>query len=214
MTSPTVLIIGASRGIGLEFVEQYAEDGWTVHATTRSPDDPSGLGEIAGNVRIHGFDVTDDPGPLVRDVGVVDVLIHNAGVGRGTPRDRMMEVNAEAPIKVVQAFLDAGSPGPGGKVMIVTSQLGARRGSTESLGDYGDSKAALNDEFRARAEAWAELGVVAIVVHPGWVRTDMGGQSAPLAVEESVSEMRSLIAGLDSEYHGGFWNWDGSEHDW
>ena len=214
MTSPTVLIIGASRGIGLEFVEQYAEDGWTVHATTRSPDNPGGLGEIAGTVRIHGFDVTDDPGPLVREVGVVDVLIHNAGVGRGTPRDRMMEVNAEAPIKVVQAFLDVGSPGPGGKVMIVTSQLGARRGSTESLGDYGDSKAALNDEFRERAEAWADLGVVAIVVHPGWVRTDMGGQSAPLSVEESVSEMRSLIAELDSGYHGGFRNWDGSEHDW
>jgi len=214
MSSPTVLIIGASRGIGLEFVEQYAEDGWTVHATTRSPDNPGAVGEIAGDVRIHGFDVTDDPGPLVRAVGVVDVLIHNAGVGRGTPRDRMMEVNAEAPIKVVQAFLDAGSPGPGGKVMIVTSQVGARRGSTESLGDYGDSKAALNDEFRARAEAWADLGVVAIVVHPGWVRTDMGGQSAPLSVEESVSEMRSLIAGLDGSHHGGFWNWDGSEHDW
>ena len=214
MTSPTVLIIGASRGIGHEFVQQYADAGWTVHATTRSPDNPGALGGIAGNVRIHGFDVTDDPGPLVRDVGVVDVLIHNAGVGRGTPRDRMMEVNADAPIKVVQAFLDAGSPGPGGKVMIVTSQLGARRGSTESLGDYGDSKAALNDEFRARAEAWAELGVVAIVVHPGWVRTDMGGQSAPLSVEESVSEMRSLIAGLDGSHNGGFWNWDGREHDW
>ncbi|NNC40749.1 MAG: SDR family NAD(P)-dependent oxidoreductase [Acidimicrobiia bacterium] len=214
MSSPTVLIIGASRGIGLEFVEQYAEAGWTVHATTRSPDNPGALGQVPGAVRIHGFDVTDDPRPLVRDVGVVDVLIHNAGVGRGTPRDQMMEINAVAPIRVVRAFLEAGSPGPGGKVMIVTSQLGARRGSTESLGDYGDSKAALNDEFRARAEAWADFGVVAIVVHPGWVRTDMGGQSAPLSVEESVSEMCSLIAGLDSSHHGGFWNWDGREHDW
>ena len=208
------MIIGASRGIGLEFVEQYAEAGWTVHATTRSPDNPGALGRVGGDVRIHGYDVTDDPRPLVREVGVVDVLIHNAGVGRGTPRDQMMEINAVAPIRVVQAFLDAGSPGPGGKVMIVTSQMGARRGSAESLGDYGDSKAALNDEFRARAEAWADFGVVAIVVHPGWVRTDMGGQSAPLSVEESVSEMCSLIAGLDSSHHGRFWNWDGREHDW
>jgi NAD(P)-dependent dehydrogenase (short-subunit alcohol dehydrogenase family) len=214
MTSPTVLIIGASRGIGLEFVEQYAAAGWTVHATTRSPDNPGALGDISGDIRIHGFDVTNDPAALVSTVGVVDVLVHNAGVGRGTPRDLMMEINAEAPIRVVEAFLDAGSPGPGGKVIIVTSQLGARRGRTESLGDYGDSKAALNDEFRARADAWADLGIVAIVVHPGWVRTDMGGQSAPLSVEESVSEMRSLIAGLDTGHHGGFWNWDGRRHDW
>lgn len=214
MTTSRILIIGASRGIGLEFAEQYARAGWTVHATTRSPADPGALGSVIGDVHLHGFDATDDPSGLIKSVGELDILIHNAGVGKGTPRDLMMTINAEAPIRVVQAFLDAGSLAPGGKVLIITSQLGARRGSTGSLGDYGDSKAALNDEFRARAGSWAEPGVIAVVVHPGWVRTDMGGSSAPLSVEESVREMRLLVEQLGPDHHGGFYNWDGREHDW
>ena len=214
MTTSRILIVGASRGIGLEFAGQYARAGWTVHATTRSPAAPGALGDVVGDVHLHGFDATEDPSGLIKSVGELDVLIHNAGVGRGTPRDLMMTVNAEAPIRVVQAFLEAGSLIEDGKVVIITSQLGARRGSSESLGDYGDSKAALNDEFRARAGAWAELGVVAVVVHPGWVRTDMGGASAPLSVEESVEEMRLLVEQLGPDHHGGFYNWDGSEHDW
>jgi NAD(P)-dependent dehydrogenase (short-subunit alcohol dehydrogenase family) len=214
MTTSRILIVGASRGIGLEFARQYAEAGWTVHATTRSPAAPGLLGALVGDVHLHGFDATEDPAGLIESVGKLDVLIHNAGVGRGTPRDLMMAVNAEAPIRVVQAFLEAGSLIEGAKVAIITSQMGARRGSSESLGDYGDSKAALNDEFRARAGAWAELGVVAVVVHPGWVRTDMGGSSAPLSVDESVEEMRLLVEQLGPYHHGGFYNWDGRKHDW
>jgi NAD(P)-dependent dehydrogenase (short-subunit alcohol dehydrogenase family) len=214
MTTSRILIVGGSRGIGLEFARQYTGAGWTVHATTRSPAAPGPLGALVGDVHLHGFDATEDPTGLIESVGELDVLIHNAGVGRGTPRDLMMEVNAEAPIRVVQAFLEAGSLIEGGKVVIITSQMGARRGSSESLGDYGDSKAALNDEFRARADAWAELGVVAVVVHPGWVRTDLGGSSAPLSVQESVEDMRRLVEQLGQDHHGGFYNWDGREHDW
>lgn len=214
MTTGRILIVGANRGIGLGLVRSYLDVGWTVHATTRTPEAPGELGSLAGPIVVHGFDVLDDTDGLVSAVGALDVLIHNAGVGRGTPRDVMMAVNAEAPIRVVQAFLDAGSLTTGGKVVIVTSQVGARRGSTGSLGDYGDSKAALNDEFRARADAWGEQGLVAVVVHPGWVRTDMGGDSAPLSVEESAEGMRTLVARLGPDHHGGFWTWDGREHPW
>ena len=91
---------------------------------------------------------------------------------------------------------------------------GARRGRQESLGDYGDSKAALNDEFRRLAPTWAGRGVVAIVLHPGWVRTDMGGSSATLSVEESAAGIRELVAGLSETHHGRFWTWDGREHPW
>lgn len=210
------LIIGASRGIGLELVRRYLEQGWEVHATTRTPDEPGRLGEFDGNLTIHPLEVRDEAqlALLARTVGTVDVLIHNAGVGRGTPRPEMMAVNAEAPIRAVEAFLEAGSFGPGSKVVLVTSQMGARRGSEEGLGDYGDSKAALNDEFRRRAPGWADRGLVAIVLHPGWVRTDMGGISAPLSVEESVTGIYNLVEGLTSTDHGRFWTWDGREHPW
>ncbi|HSR45720.1 MAG TPA: SDR family NAD(P)-dependent oxidoreductase [Acidimicrobiia bacterium] len=214
MTTGRVLIVGASRGIGLGLVRSYLDDGWTVHATTRTPEAPGELGSLAGPIVVHGFDVLDETDGLIPSVGGLDVLIHNAGVGRGTPRGLMMAVNAEAPIRVAQDFLDAGALTTGGKVVLVTSQMGARRGSTGSLGDYGDSKAALNDEFRARADAWRDAGIVAIVMHPGWVRTDMGGEAAPLSIEESAEGMRSLISTLGPDHHGRFWTWDGREHPW
>ena len=212
----SVLVIGASRGIGLELARQYLADGWHVHATTRTPDEPGRLGELQGNLTIHRFEVRDEAqlALLSRTVGAVDVLIHNAGVGGGTPRPEMMAINAEAPIRAVEALLEAEALGAGSKVVLVTSQLGARRGRGESLGDYGDSKAALNDEFRRRAPGWAERGLIAVVLHPGWVRTDMGGISAPLTVEESVTGIRNLVEGLTEAQNGRFWTWDGREHPW
>jgi len=212
----SVLVIGASRGIGLELARQYLAAGWEVHATTRTPDEPGRLGELQGDVAIHPFEVRDDAqlALLARTVGTVDVVIHNAGVGSGTPRPEMMAVNAEAPIRTIEALLDAGALGPGAKVVLVSSQLGARRGNQASLGDYGDSKAALNDELRLRAPGWAEQGLIAIVLHPGWVRTDMGGRAATLSVEESVTGIRNLVEGLTDAHNGRFWTWDGREHPW
>ena len=96
----------------------------------------------------------------------------------------------------------------------MTSQLGARYGSTRGLGIYGDSKAALNDKLRELAPAWGRAGLIAIVMHPGWVRTDMGGASATLSVQESVTGIRKVIAGLTPAEHGRFWQWDGREHAW
>ena len=145
----------------------------------------------------------------------IDVLIHNAGVsGRGMNRQEVMAINADAPIKVTEALLSAVQRGSEKKIVLLTSQLGARYGSTRSLGVYGDSKAALNDKLRALAPAWGRAGLIAIVMHPGWVRTDMGGRSAPLSVEESVRGMRQVIARLTTAQHGRFWTWNGREHPW
>ena len=94
------------------------------------------------------------------------------------------------------------------------SQLGARRGSRKSLGDYGDSKAALNDAVRERAPRWAERGVTAIVIHPGWVRTDMGGSAAPVSVDQSAHGIRSVISRLTPADNGRFLTWRGDEHPW
>lgn len=216
---PTVMIIGASRGIGLELARQYAADGWRVHATTRTPAQPGRLGRLAGEVVLHALEVRDAAqiAALAEAVAseAIDVLIHNAGVsGRGMRREEVMAINAHAPIAVAQALLPAVVRSTQKKLVLMSSQLGARYGSTRSLGVYGDSKAALNDAFRALAPAWGQAGVIAIVMHPGWVRTDMGGASAPLAVAESVTGIRRVIANLTPAAHGRFWTWNGREHPW
>ena len=215
----TVMVIGASRGIGLELARQYADDGWRVLATTRTPDRPGPLGGLAGDVALHRLDVREGGQIAALAAAVadesIDLLIHNAGVmDRGLSADEVMAINGKAPIQVTEALLDAVRRGSGKKIVLMTSQLGARHGSTRSLGTYGESKAALNDRFRELASAWGAEGLTAIVMHPGWVRTDMGGRGATLSVEESVTGMRQVIADLTAAEHGRFWTWDGREHPW
>jgi NAD(P)-dependent dehydrogenase (short-subunit alcohol dehydrogenase family) len=216
---PTVMVIGASRGIGLELVRQYAAADWRVHATTRTPQQPGALGAINGDVVIHALEVRDAQQieALAQDVVTegIDVLIHNAGVaGRGMTPAEVYRINADAPIRVAQVLLAAVSRSREKKIILMTSQLGARRGYTGSLGLYGDSKVALNDAFRAHAPVWGQRGCIAIVMHPGWVRTDMGGAGAPLSVEKSVRGMRQVIARLTPKDHGRFFTWEGREHPW
>jgi len=210
--SRRVLIVGASRGIGLGLVDRHLEDGWRVHATIRGETAP----RVHPSLVTHRLDVRDVDrlGEMVEELNEpLDRIIHNAGI-KGGPRRLVMEVNAEAPIRVVQTLLDADRLRPGGVVAIMTSQVGARRGRSGGLGDYGDSKAALNDEFRRRAADWRRAGALAVVIHPGWVRTDMGGGGAPLAIEESAAAITELLDGLDPSLHGRFLTWDGREHPW
>ena len=216
---PTVMIIGASRGIGLELARQYANAGWRVHATTRTPARPGPLGALSGDMVLHALEVRDAVQITALVAAVehegIDVLIHNAGVsGWGMPRAEVMAINADAPIKIAEALLPAVMRSIEKKIVLMTSQLGARYGRRGSLGLYGDSKATLNDAFRALAPEWGRQGVIAIVMHPGWVRTDMGGASASLSVTESVTGMRQVIAGLTAAEHGRFWTWNGHEHPW
>ena len=215
----TVMIIGASRGIGLELARQYANDGWRVHATTRTLAQPGALGALAGDIVLHALEVREAVQIAALAAAVeqegIDVLIHNAGVsGWGMSRTEVMAINADAPIKLAQALLPAVSRSTEKKIVLMTSQLGARYGRRRSLGLYGDSKAALNDAFRTLAPEWGRQGVRAMVMHPGWVRTDMGGASASLSVVESVAGMRQVIARLTVVQHGRFWPWNGREHPW
>jgi NAD(P)-dependent dehydrogenase (short-subunit alcohol dehydrogenase family) len=212
---PSILIVGASRGIGLGLANQFATAGYRVHATTRTPKTPGELGTIKGNIQIHGLEVRDSTQleELVRNLGSenLDILIHNAGTYEAT-RDVLMEVNAEAPIRTCERLMERMNRGA--RVLLITSQLGARRGTKESLGDYGDSKAALNDRFRERAKDWSEKDISAVVMHPGWVRTDMGGENADISVDESVSSIFSFVEGMSSSDHGRFVTWEGSDHPW
>ena len=218
MSSRPVLVVGASRGIGAELVRQYLASGHQVHATVRDVAAPGELADIEGDLILHQLDVRDGARATELAAELADaelaVAIHNAGINRAHSAAELQEVNSVAPIRLVEELLAAGAVRPGGVAAIMTSQMGSRNGRTHSLGDYGESKAILNDHFRLRANDWGEHGVIAVVVHPGWVRTDMGGDSAPLTVEESVTGMRTLFGGLARADHGRFWAWDGHELPW
>ena len=216
---PTAAIIGASRGIGLGLARQYAADGWRVHATTRTLKHPGALGEIRGDVHIHQLEVTNRAQRQAVGAALagqaIDVLIHNAGVyGTGMRAATVNRINAEAPIEVVESLMGLVLQSDQKKIALISSQVGARRGSRRSLGKYGDSKAALNDRFRAVEQDWRAAGCLAVVIHPGWVRTDMGGSAASLSIEESAHGIRRVMADLDESHHGRFWTWDGREHPW
>lgn len=211
-TRGRVLVIGASRGIGLGLVDRHLADGWEVHATTRDGAAPRSHTRL----RAHRLDVRRQP-ELEAIITVIDRpldrIVHNAGI-KGGSRAAMMEVNAESPIRVTERLLEAGLVGEGGTIALMTSQMGARRERSGSLGDYGDSKAALNDEFRRRAEDWRRRGGIAVVMHPGWVRTDMGGSSAAVSVRESADGITDVLDALDPADHGKFLTWQGREHPW
>jgi NAD(P)-dependent dehydrogenase (short-subunit alcohol dehydrogenase family) len=209
---PDVLIIGASRGIGLGLVEVHLDAGWRVHATTRDGSSPVEHPDLS-TYRLDVRDQTQLQALISRLDHPVDRIIHNAGIMRA-PRPDLIEVNSEAPIRVVETLLDNGKLRRGGVVAIMTSQAGARRGRAGSLGDYGDSKALLNDEFRQRSPHWRDAGAIAVVIHPGWVRTDMGGPAASLEVAESAEGMVDVLDGLTAEDHGKFLTWDGRIHPW
>jgi NAD(P)-dependent dehydrogenase (short-subunit alcohol dehydrogenase family) len=163
MTKPTVLIIGASRGIGMGFVSKYLSAGWSVHATARKQAD---IAVFPTGVTGHLMDVTDknqvDGLAAALRGQPFDLLIHNAGVGRGSPQELMTRVNVEAPFEVIEAFLPAVAASEQKKIAILSSQLGSR----ERFGDgkiptdlYGASKCLLNDKFRVEELQWRELGV-------------------------------------------------------
>jgi len=216
---PSVLIVGASRGIGLGFARAYAADGWEVHATTRNIAKPGELGEVPGDVTLYELDVVNGAqiGALAQAFSNrgLDVLIHNAGIhGDGMPRAEVMRVNAEAPFEVVGALLPAVERGGMKKIAILTSQMGARHGGRPPSGIYGASKCALNDRFREIEPEWRTKAVAAVVLHPGWVKTDMGGSSAPISVRESVAGMRREIEQLNPGKSGSFLTWKGVVHPW
>lgn len=223
---PSVAIIGASRGIGFGLAEYYAKNQWEVIATQRNPDDGSAkngnpnrasLEALGNNVRVAPLDVRDEAAlsRLADSVTSLDLLIHNAGVhDRDHSPDEVMAINAKAPFRVVDRLMPALRRGEQKKLLLMTSQLGARRGRRAPLGVYGESKAQLNDEFRIREPAWRSHGIIAVVMHPGWVRTDMGGPSAPVSIEQSVGGITRVLESLSAADAGRFVTWEGRDHPW
>lgn len=224
---PSVLVTSSSRGIGLELVRQYAAAGWTVLAAARDPAAPR-LAAVPGDVRRIVMDVTDlasvEAAAAAFDAPL-DLLVNSAGVigdvADGPGRldyarwAAVLDVNTMGPVRVLDAFADRLAAAARPLAVTITSGMGsiADAGSGAAL-MYRSSKAAVNMAMRARAFDLRPRGIAVVVVNPGWVRTDMGGGGAPLAVEDSVANMRRLFARLDLSRTGTFLNHDGRAYPW
>ena len=220
------LVTGASRGLGLEWVRQLAARGETVIATARDPEASRELAALG--VETHPLDVSDQGSvdALAGKLGArpLDAILNNAGVGgSGPPLPelewgevlRTMDVNALGPMRVTQAAWTNLLAGRRKLVVNVTSRMG-------SIGDNGSggyyayraSKAALNMLTKTLALDSRRQGVTCVLLHPGWVATDMGGKQAPLSPQQSVEGMLSVLDRLGPGDSGRFLDWSGTDLPW
>ncbi len=228
MADRTACIIGASRGLGLGLVKHLAERGYEVYATQRS----LGLAltelaaEHSGAVHIHQLDVTDaaSVAELAKAVpaGSLDMLVMNPGVYGGPEQDledltrdnvaNMLMTNAVYPAQAVIALLPAMKDGA--VIGMMSSKMGSIADSSGGANLYRLSKVCQNMLSRSLFETHArEHGMSVISLHPGWVKTDMGGPNALIDVETSVSGMVSLMEAERQPEHR-FIAYDGTEVPW
>src|SRR5260221_5304617 len=224
----TVLITGAARGLGLDFTKRYAAKGWKVLACARKPD---GLKGIKGDVHHHPLEVTDYKAvtALAKALNgeAIDVLICNAGIGGDREQSgqvlgafdadqmrRVFEINTLAPLMMAEAFVEHVARSQQKKLIAITSILGSVANNNGGRYAYRASKTALNMEWSCLAKDLAGKGVICVALHPGWVRTDMGGPTATLTIEQSVPSMVKVIEGLKPSDNGRYVSYDGSELPW
>jgi NAD(P)-dependent dehydrogenase (short-subunit alcohol dehydrogenase family) len=230
---PVVLITGANRGLGFEFARQYAADGWRVLAACRNPAAAGELQRLVqgskGTVSAVTMDVTD--AESVRGAAkqpkdaAVDVLINNAGIAGKSGQTtgnvdyenwaHVLDVNTMGPLRVTESFVEHVARSERKLVITITSGMGSLADNTSGGSiAYRSSKAAVNMAMRSAAIDLAPRGIICVLVHPGWVKTDMGGPKAPLPAQDSVSAMRRLIDRLGPKDSGKFYSYDGREYPW
>jgi len=226
----TIVITGASRGIGLELTRLFLQAGKHVVAGCRQPQKAEALRKLAGKLDVVQLDVAvaSEVAALGKTLNgkTVDVLINNAGVWGGPHQGladmdyaewlRTLEINTLAPLRVAATLLPNLKRATRPRIVTVSSQMGAFSITGMGAGMYGyrSSKAAVSKVMQTLAEELTPDGIIVCPVHPGWVRTDMGGPNAQLSVEESAGGLFRLIENLRPEQSGRFWRWDGSEHPW
>ena len=234
----TVMITGANRGLGLEFVRQYLADGDTVLAVCRDPGTAGELQELKNSgsaLEIFAADVRD-PGAiaqLAEQVGKrpIDVLINNAGIyGPRAQRENdwgqtfghidyaawqdVFRVNTQAPLKFCETFIENVTASDRRTIATVTSRMGSiGDGSTDNY-IYRSTKAAVNMVMATLARELRPQGIKVALLHPGWVKTDMGGEHALIDAETSVRGMRRQIDGVTTDTSGRFIDYTGKELPW
>jgi len=229
----TLFLTGANRGIGLAIVEQALKGTYRIFAGCRQPQKAAALQALAADnserLTLIPIDVTDDASiqaaaaAVAEQTDAIDLLINNAGIfPHGERIDNLdartmlhaFHVNSVGPMIVVQKFLPLLRASRGAKILNITSQLGAITRHVSSYYSYNSSKAALNMLTRILASDLRSAGILAVVVHPGWVQTDMGGAAAPLRPDESARGILRLAQRLTMAESGEFFTWDGRKHPW
>jgi NAD(P)-dependent dehydrogenase (short-subunit alcohol dehydrogenase family) len=226
----TLLITGANRGIGLEYVRQYAAEGWRVIACCRSPDNARALQQLAkshSNVEVCALDVADFDqiealGRKLRDLPI-QLLINNAGIYpdstfRSIDYAKWMDafkVNTMSTLKLAEVFIPQLVKAGNAKLVAMTSKMGSIDDNT-SGGEYlyRSSKTALNMVMKSLSVDLNKYGVSVAVLHPGWVKTDMGGPNGLIDTQTSVQGLRKVIAFLSLNNSGKFYAYDGKEIAW
>ena len=222
----TVLVTGANRGIGLEYARQFADKGYRVIGTARDPAKATDLAAVAD--RVEALDVSDAASVAALaarlDGEAIDILVNNAGVfDRGdvsiekvdfAQMEQTFAVNTLGPLRLVQALLPNLRKSQRKLIVNMSSQLGSISGSTGTWYAYRSSKAALNQITKTMSAELGKEGFVCVVVHPGWVRTDMGGAAATYSTEESVSGLLGVIEKLGPADNGRFVDFQGKSIPW
>jgi NAD(P)-dependent dehydrogenase (short-subunit alcohol dehydrogenase family) len=222
----TVLVIGASRGLGMEFVQQYLADDWKVIATVRKVADINRLKALGATA--YKLNVTKPADFVVLSTILarqsIDVAIYNAGVyGPKTSCveavakadfDAVMRANVWGAMHAIPAIAPAVARGKGAFVFMSSMKGSIAKMSGPSAVIYRASKSALNAVVKAASMEWADKNVIIFVMHPGWVKTDMGGKNADIEPTESVAGMRKVILRATTKYNGGFFDYTGQMLPW
>lgn len=231
MNGKSVLITGCSRGLGLGFCEKFLNEGWRVFAGARAPKESKGLMSLKekypDDLILFSIDMISEKSicdayqTVSQETNSLDVLINNAG--RYGKRESELEkldledtvltfqTNALGPIRVIRTFLSLIRKGKEKKIISITSKMGSIQDNQEGGSySYRISKAALNMIGKTMALEFQNEGITSIVLHPGWVKTDMGGSNAPIDISTSINGMFNVITSLTQKQNGSFLRHDGT----
>jgi NAD(P)-dependent dehydrogenase (short-subunit alcohol dehydrogenase family) len=223
---PTIFVTGAGRGLGLELVRQYAKAGWRVIGTVRSAAAAAELAALSAEaMTVDVSDMNEIKGLRSRLASErIDLLVCNAGISgrRGMALgsfdyadwEKVLRVNLLGTAAVIEALVENVAASERRKIAVMSSRLGSISETRGMTLPYATSKAALNLLARGLAVQLAPRGILVVALHPGWVRTDMGGPAAPLAPEQSVRGLRALLERVRPEDSGKFFAYDGSVVPW
>ncbi len=234
---PTVLITGANRGIGLELVRQYLSQGSAVIAVSRSESDElKALGE-SNLLQSHQLDLTDDRAltALANELREqkIDVLLNNAGtMGRRNFADvgmkagsfgsfnreewhEILDINLCTPMKLAELFVNNVAASDNGRIITLSSMMGSMGlNNSGSAYCYRASKAGVNAIMKSMAIDLAGRNIIAVAIHPGFVKTDMGGPNAHIEPHESAAGIIRVIEKLTPEQAGKLIAWNGEDMPW